>query len=77
MYSTVKHLPSSAQYLYSVDDISGSVNKLYRAKSKKRLYLVTNNCIYSFKPVDIRQLTNKIISAYDQFHKSEVKDQTF
>lgn len=60
----INKLPSSAQYLYSVDDIDGSVNKLYRARSKKRLYLVTRSCIYSISPEFLTKLSNKVIDVY-------------
>lgn len=60
----INKLPSSAQYLYSVDDIDGSVNKLYRSKKHNRLYLVTRTCVLSISPSYLSQLSNKIIDIY-------------
>lgn len=60
----INKLPSTAQYLYSVDDIDGSVNKLYRSKKKNRLYLVTSNSVLSISPYYLTQLSNKIIDIY-------------
>lgn len=60
----INKLPSTAQYLYSVDDIDGSVNKLYRSKKKNRLYLVTKDAVLSISPSYLSQLSNKIIDIY-------------
>lgn len=60
----ISKLPSTAQYLYSVDDIDGSVSKLYRAKSRRRLYLVTKDCIYSITPGYLSKLSDKILDEY-------------
>lgn len=60
----INKLPSSAQYLYSVDDIDGSVNKLYRSKKLHRLYLVTRTGVLSISPGYLSKLSNKIIDIY-------------
>lgn len=60
----IKKLPPTAQYLYSVDDIDGSVNKLYRSKTLNRLYLVTRTGVLSISPSYLSQLSNKIIDIY-------------
>lgn len=67
----INKLPSTAQYLYSVDDFNGSVNKLYRSRSKRRLYLVTNTCIFSITPEYLTNLSNKVIDFY-----GSIKDKT-
>lgn len=60
----INKLPSTAQYLYSVDDIDGSVNKLYRSKKHNRLYLVTRVGVLSISPGYLSQLSNKLIDVY-------------
>lgn len=60
----INKLPSTAQYLYSVDDIDGSVNKLYRSKKLNRLYLVTRSGVLSISPGYLSQLSNKLIDIY-------------
>lgn len=67
----INKLPSSAQYLYSVDDIDGSVSKLYRASSGRRLYLVTRNVIYSITPDYLSRLSEKLLDAYGKFQNKD------
>ena len=68
----INKLPRTAQYLYSVDDIDGSVNKLYRSKKLNRLYLVTPAGVLSISPSYLSQLSNKILDLYGKIpHKTE------
>ena len=62
----IKNLPTTAQYIYSVDDIDGSVNKLYRARSGRRLYLVTRHGVYSITPDYLSELSNKLLDSYER-----------
>lgn len=71
MCKRISKLPSSAQYIYCTQDIDGSVSKIYRAKSKKRLYLVNRDIVLSYTLDDLRQLSNKILDAYDEIKKSD------
>lgn len=68
----INSLPSSAQYLYSVDDIDGSVTKVYRASSRRRIYLVTRSAIFSITPDYLSKLSNKILDVYGNFQNKDI-----
>lgn len=58
----IKRLPKNSQYLYTTESFKDEIVKVYR--SKKMLYLVTRTHVYSYSPLDLQSLSNKLYDAY-------------
>ena len=64
--NTIKRLPRNCLYLYCVESFTGSVDKLYRSRSGKTFYLVSEDLIYSIPVSYLGKLSSKLIDAYER-----------